>query len=31
MRAGVEANEMKGTICVIIPFVVCYISDFLSI
>lgn len=28
MRAGVEANEMKGTICVIIPFVVCYMSDF---
>ena len=26
MRAGVEANEMKGTICVIIPFVVCYMS-----
>ena len=30
MRAGVEANEMKGTICVIIPFVVCYMSDLLS-
>lgn len=30
MRAGLGANKMQGTICVIIPFVVCYMSDFLS-